>query len=41
VFEIESNLSIGNADWEEFVNGVDDNGIYRGFDADEEADPDV
>lgn len=31
VFEIESNLSIGNMDWEEFVNGVDDNGIYRGF----------
>jgi hypothetical protein len=31
VFEIESNLSIGNMDWEEFVNGVDDNGVYRGF----------
>lgn len=31
VFEVESNLSIGNMDWEEFVNGVDDNGIYRGF----------
>ena len=33
VFEIESNLSIGNMDWEEFVNGVDDNGVYRGFGA--------
>lgn len=33
VFEIESNLSIGNMDWEEFVNGVDDNGVYRGFEA--------
>lgn len=31
VFEIESNLSIGNMDWEEFVNGVDDTGVYRGF----------
>jgi hypothetical protein len=41
VFEIESNLSIGNMDWEEFVNGVDDNGIYRGFDAESEPDDDI
>ncbi|HEX3624434.1 MAG TPA: hypothetical protein VH280_03310 [Verrucomicrobiae bacterium] len=31
VFEVESNLSIGNMDWEEFVNGADDSGVYRGF----------
>jgi hypothetical protein len=31
VFEVECNLSIGNMDWEEFANAVDDNGVYRGF----------
>src|SRR5579863_783387 len=30
VFEIESNLSICNMDWEEFANSADDNGVYRG-----------
>lgn len=31
VFEIESNLSICNMDWEDFADNVDDNGVYRGF----------
>ncbi|HEV2330457.1 MAG TPA: hypothetical protein VGY56_16870 [Verrucomicrobiae bacterium] len=31
VFEIESNLSICNVDWEDFANAVDDDGVYRGF----------
>lgn len=30
VFGIESNLSICNIDWEDFAEGVDDNGVYRG-----------
>lgn len=33
VFEIESNLSICNMDWEDFADAVDDNGVYRGFGA--------
>jgi hypothetical protein len=31
VFEIESNLSICNMDWEDFADNLDANGIYRGF----------
>lgn len=33
VFEIESNLSICNMDWEDFADNADDNGVYRGLSA--------
>jgi hypothetical protein len=31
VFGIDSNLSIGNADWEDFAELVDDDGVFRGL----------
>ncbi len=31
VFAIESNLSIANADWEDFAELVDDDGVFRGL----------
>jgi hypothetical protein len=31
VFAIESNLSIGNMDWEDFSSSVDAQGVFRGF----------
>ncbi|MFJ9352146.1 DUF6924 domain-containing protein [Streptomyces sp. NPDC101237] len=29
--EIENNISIGNMDWEEFVDAADEDGVFRGF----------
>jgi hypothetical protein len=31
VFGIDSNLSIANADWEDFAKLVDDDGVFRGL----------
>jgi hypothetical protein len=31
LWSIENNISIGNMDWEEFVNAADDDGVFRGF----------
>jgi hypothetical protein len=31
VFGIESNLSIGNMDWEDFAGAVGEDGVFRGF----------
>ena len=31
VWSVENNLSIGNMDFEEFANAVDDKGVFRGF----------
>ena len=31
VFNIQSNLSLANMDWEEFADNVDDDLIFRGF----------
>ncbi|WP_129843072.1 hypothetical protein [Streptomyces sp. RFCAC02] len=28
---LENNISIGNMDWESFVNGAEDDGVFRGF----------
>lgn len=31
VHSVEANLALANMDWEEFADGVDDDGVFRGF----------
>ncbi len=31
LWSVENNISLANMDWEEFVDAVDDDGVFRGF----------
>jgi hypothetical protein len=31
LWSIQNNISLGNMDWEEFVDAADDDGVFRGF----------